>query len=246
MIRTTGTTRNRRIIIALPLVLVLAAVVVDVTRQASGASRPPAAAASSGGACASADPMPMPMSSASTDSGDMALSTFIGKQAGTTLAGNAPLNLDADQVRTLGDQVPADASVDVCADRISFTGPAVSFAVEAVPPVNPDMTFRIAGLVDPTVVVPLGATVTVEFVNADSDQAHGWLVAAAQPPFGFRAAADPAFPGADAAVIGDPVDGRQGARTITFTAGAAGLYQYLCPMPGHAEMGMHGDFIVAP
>ena len=36
---------------------------------------------------------------------------------------------------------------------------------------NPEMTFRIAGVVDLAVVAPVGATVTVEFVNADSDQA---------------------------------------------------------------------------
>jgi len=23
-----------------------------------------------------------------------------------------------------------------------------------------------------------------------------------------------------------------------------GTYQYICPMPGHAQMGMHGAFIV--
>jgi rusticyanin len=187
-----------------------------------------------------------PSDPAAMNSADMALSTFIGGQAGIRLAGNAPLNLDAQQVKALGDRVTAGASVDSCADRITFTGAAVSFAVEAVPQANPDMTFRIAGLVDPTIVVQQGATVTVEFVNADSDQAHGWLVTAAQPPFAFHPTAAPAFPSADTGVIGDPVDGRQGARNVTFTAGPAGVYQYLCPMPGHAEMGMHGSFIVAP
>src|SRR5207302_337622 len=123
---------------------------------------------------------------------------------------------------------------------------SASMTVEAVPPTDPDMTFRIAGLVNPTLVVRQGTAVTVEFVNADSDQAHGWLITTGQPPFTFRPGSSPAFPGADAAVIGDPVGGRQGARVITFTAGAAGQYQYICPMPGHAQMGMHAGFVVVP
>jgi rusticyanin len=178
------------------------------------------------------------------NSPNAALAQFIGQEAGKRLAGNAPLNVDAAQVRTLGDQVPKGAGVDACADRITFTAQAVSFVVEAVPPGNPDMTFRIAGLVDPTVVVPLGGKVTVEFINADHDQAHGWVISSAQSPFAFGAATPPALAGASAAVIGDPTAAGPGARTITFTASVTGTYQYICPMPGHAQMGMNGTFIV--
>lgn len=31
---------------------------------------------------------------------------------------------------------------------------------------------------------------------------------------------------------------------ITFTAGAPGMYHYICTVPGHAALGMQGDFIV--
>jgi uncharacterized cupredoxin-like copper-binding protein len=31
---------------------------------------------------------------------------------------------------------------------------------------------------------------------------------------------------------------------VAFTARAEGTYRYLCPMPGHAEMGMYGNFVV--
>lgn len=178
------------------------------------------------------------------NSPNAALAQFIGQEAGKRLAGNAPLDVDAAQVRVLGNQLPKGSSVDACADRITFSTHTVAFVVEAVPPNNPDMTFRIAGLIDPTVVVPLGAMVTVEFINADNDEAHGWVITSAQPPFTFRAATPPALPGASAAVIGDPTPAGQGARTIAFTASTAGTFQYICPMPGHAQMGMHGTFIV--
>ncbi len=32
--------------------------------------------------------------------------------------------------------------------------------------------------------------------------------------------------------------------TLTFTAITPGIYQYLCPVPGHAQEGMAGAFIV--
>ena len=32
--------------------------------------------------------------------------------------------------------------------------------------------------------------------------------------------------------------------TAWFTAARAGTYHYLCPLPGHAEMGMVGTFVV--
>jgi uncharacterized cupredoxin-like copper-binding protein len=32
--------------------------------------------------------------------------------------------------------------------------------------------------------------------------------------------------------------------TVTFTASSAGTHQYLCPVPGHAQKGMAGSFVV--
>ncbi|MDE3206563.1 MAG: hypothetical protein KGQ66_20340 [Acidobacteriota bacterium] len=45
------------------------------------------------------------------------------------------------------------------------------------------MRSRIAGLVNPTVGVPRGANVNLEFINADTDEAHVLVITAAQPPF---------------------------------------------------------------
>ena len=196
------------------------------------------------------------------DSADASLAEYIGKQAGTHLAGQAPMTVSPAHAKALGNQLPRRAQVDACADRITFTTASVSFVVVAVPPSNPDMTFRTAGLVNPTIVVPRHAQVNVEFINADNDEAHAWLVTTAQSPFSFRAGQPPfgfghgssqftfgsdrslAFAGAFAAPIGDPTAAGDGAEVMTFTANTAGTYSYLCPMPGHAEMGMYGTFIV--
>jgi rusticyanin len=172
------------------------------------------------------------------------LAQAIARKAGTALAGRAPQTVSLARTRALGDQVPAGARVDKASDTITFTGRSVSFTVVAVPPGGPDMAFRVAGLTDPALVLPAGAQVTVQFINGDSDEAHGWLVVNEQPPFSFGQPKVPAISGAFSGLIGDPTASGQGASTITFQAGHPGAYQYVCPMPGHAQMGMHGAFIV--
>ncbi len=160
------------------------------------------------------------------------------------MAGMAPQTVSLAQTRALSDQVPAGASVDKASNTITFTGGSVSFTVVAVPPGGPDMTFRVAGLANPALIVPQGAQVTVQFINGDTDEAHAWMITSEQPPFSFYQPKTPAIPGAFSGLIGDPTASGQGASTITFSAGAAGTYQYICPLPGHAQMGMHGAFIV--
>ena len=185
-----------------------------------------------------------PSPSVHMNSPDGSLGMMIGREAGTALAGNSPLTVTAAQVRTLGGQVPAGAKIDSCLNQITFTTPIASFVIEAVPPNNPDMTFRIAGLVNPTVVVPRNAEVRIEYINADSDEAHAFVITSANQPLTFRPAGPPAFAGAAAGAIGDPTAAGHGARDVAFTAATTGTYRYLCPMPGHAEMGMYGNFVV--
>ena len=178
------------------------------------------------------------------NSPDAALGQLIGREAGTRLAGDAPLVVSDAQVRVLGNQVPAGATVDACLNRLTFTTAIDSLVIEAVPAANPDMTFRVAGLVNPTIVVPLNAEVRIEYINADTDEAHAFVITSSSPPFALYPAASPAFPGAAAGPLGDPTAAGHGARDLAFTASAAGVYHYLCPMPGHAEMGMYANFVV--
>jgi len=172
------------------------------------------------------------------------LADAIGKQAGTSLQGHAPMTVPASAVRQLAAQHPANATVDRAGNRITFTTPDVAFTVVAVAPGAPDMSFTIGGLTNPELVVPQGATVTVEFVNADTDQAHGWLVTGPMSPVPFRVG-QPAIAGAASMPIGDPTSAGDGATTFSFTASATGTFEYACFMPGHAQMGMHGAFTVA-
>jgi rusticyanin len=212
---------------------------------AAAASPPPAAASPAAPATGGSNPgTSMGSGGASSGFSSSSLAQSIGQQVGTAMAGLAPQTVSLAQTRTLGDQVPAGASVDRASNTITFTASSVSFTVVAVPPGGPDMTFRVAGLTNPAIVVPQDAQVTVQFINGDNDEAHAWMIVDEQPTFSFYQPKAPAIPGAFSGLIGDPTANGQGASTFTFQAGPAGTYQYICPMPGHAQMGMHGTFIV--
>jgi rusticyanin len=211
------------------------------SRPAAAASRRPAPAHAPS-RTASRQPSGMPHESAAGYSNNQ-LAQTIARRAGQRLAGSSPGYVSASSARTLDSQVPPGARADAGTDTITFTTRTVSFTVVAVPPGGPDMTFRIGGLVNPTLVVPRGAAIRVRFINADNDQAHGWEVTSSGPPFQFGLG-PPALSGALARPLGDPTGAGDGTEDITFRASRAGTYHYACPMPGHAQMGMHGTFIV--
>ena len=212
------------------------------SRHVAAASRRPGRPAPAPSGSASGRPQGMPHESAAGYS-DNQLAQAIARQAGQRLAGSSPGYVSASSARTLDSRVPAGARADAGTDTITFTTRTASFTVVAVPPGGPDMTFRIGGLVNPTLVVPRGATIRVRFINADNDQAHGWEVTGSGPPFEFGLG-PPALAGALARPLGDPTRAGYGSEDITFRASRAGTYHYACPMPGHAQMGMHGTFIV--
>lgn len=118
--------------------------------------------------------------------------------------------------------------------------------VLASPSGGPDETYRIAGLVNPTINVPIDSGVSIEVVNADAHTAHGLVVA----PKGSASSwmpmmtAAPAFPGSALWFLGNPTSSGMHVGTLSFTAKSSGTYQYLCPVPGHAQKGMDGTFVV--
>ncbi|MVU78339.1 hypothetical protein GPX89_13925 [Nocardia sp. ET3-3] len=143
----------------------------------------------------------------------------------------------------LGAQTPADATVDRASNSIVFTGTDVRLVVMASP-VMPAEDFRIAGLIDPTVTVPMGAHVSMQVINADDDMAHGLVISRSKYPMMMMTS--PAFRGAGVWALGDAGADGMHTQTVNFTADASGTYRYVCPVPGHAEKGMSGAFIVAP
>jgi rusticyanin len=177
----------------------------------------------------------------------MGSSSDPGQVMGQMFADAPGPRISASEATTLAVQVPAGAGVDRSANRIIFAGRRVSFTVVASPAGGPDETFRIAGLVNPTVVVPRGAHVAIQLVNADPDTAHGLVLAASgtASPWMPMTTARPAFAGAAVWFLGDSTSAEMHRATLSFTVGAQSTYQYLCPVPGHARKGMVGTLVVS-
>jgi rusticyanin len=165
-----------------------------------------------------------------------------------SLFANAPgPRVSAVQAAQLGSQVPAGATLDRAANRITFTGTSVRLTVLASPAGGPDESFRIAGLTDPAITVPAGAQVSIDVINADPDTAHGLVITASgatSSPMPMLTAR-PAFPGSAVWFLGNPTPAGMHAGTLDFTASTPGSYRYLCPVPGHAQKGMTGTFTVS-
>jgi rusticyanin len=177
----------------------------------------------------------------------MGASSDPGQVMGSLFANAPGSRVSAVRAAQLGSQVPAGATLDRAANRITFTGATVRLTVLASPAGGPDETFRIAGLTDPAIAVPAGAQVSIEVINADPDTAHGLVItvggvtSSSMPMVTAR----PAFPGSAVWFLGNPTTTGMHAATLSFTATKAGSYRYLCPVPGHAQEGMTGAFTVS-
>jgi rusticyanin len=160
---------------------------------------------------------------------------------------NAPgPRVSATEAASLGDRVPAGAHVNRATRAITFTTTNVRMVALASPADGPDETFRIAGLVNPRIIVPAGSHVSIDMINADHDTAHGLVITASGATSSWMPmmSAYPAFGRSALWFLGNPTSAGMHAWTLRFTATTPGTYHYLCPVPGHAHKGMAGLFTV--
>lgn len=205
------------------------------------------------GSSGSSPTRPAPSSPASQDpsypwyQSMMGAGTDPGKIMGRLFANAPGPTVSARHAAVLGSQVPAGTQVSKADGTITFNTKSVRLAMLASPSGGPDETFRAAGLVNPHIIVPAGARVTIELVNADSDTAHGLVITAsgaASENWMPMMSARPAFTGSALWFLGNPGAAGMHASTMAFTAAVPGSYRYLCPVPGHASDGMAGSFTV--
>jgi rusticyanin len=171
-----------------------------------------------------------------------------GKIMGALFADAPGTRVSPAQAATLGRQIPAGATVSRAQDRVTFSGTTVRLVVLASPAGGPDETFRMAGMVNPVVVVKVGARVSIEVINADPATAQGLAIttdSGARSSWMPMLTAGPAFAGSAVWFLGNPTSAGMHAATLSFTARTPGTYRYLCPVPGHAQQGMTGTFSVS-
>ena len=106
--------------------------------------------------------------------------------------------------------------------------------------------FVIYGLINPTLVVPKGAIIHVEFINLDSSEYHNVIMTATGPPYQYMPMS--AMNGIVSMMpVIPPADYSGGYATeynYTTAFDDSGAYWCLCTYPGHAQMGMYGKIIV--
>jgi len=170
-----------------------------------------------------------------------------GKFMGRLWAGAPGPRVTPAQAARAGNQIPPGAHIDQAARTITFTTGSVHLAAVASPAGGPDETFRIAGMVNPTIAVPAGAQVSIQVINADPDTAHGLVITKGQGQSSWMPmmTSRPAFTNSALWFLGNPTTAGMHAGTLAFTAATPGTYRYLCPVPGHAQKGMTGLFTVS-
>lgn len=143
-----------------------------------------------------------------------------GKVMGRLFANSPGPRVSPAGATRLGGAVPAGAAVDTARDRLTVTGHTVHLVALASPVGGRDDTFRIAGLVNPTITVSAGARVSIEVVNADPDTSHGLAVSAPGAGSGRMPmmTAASAFVGSAVWLLGDPTTAGMHTGTLTFTA----------------------------
>lgn len=176
----------------------------------------------------------------------MGSGTDPGEVMGRLFADAPGTRISAAATEKLATQIPAGATIDRAGNVIAFSAANVSYAVVASPS-GADDKFETAGLTNPTITVRPGARVSVQFVNADTTSAHGYVVTepGASASWMPMATSSVSFAGAASWFVGNATSAGDHAAAITFTASPSGSYQYLCPVPGHAQKGMAGTFTVS-
>ena len=122
----------------------------------------------------------------------------------------------------------------------------VTLVALGAPGSSPGMYWQIDGIKGPTVSVPAGAAVTIDFADGDPGHPHGFELTTAAPPYPRMAmmAGQVAANGAFVMPVPAPQGNLWYATTTSFAAPPPGTYYIICPVPNHAQMGMWAKFIV--
>lgn len=173
---------------------------------------------------------------------------FVGNRSGGMMGAAGRQLLTHSQVNALVHQGEQGATINHATHTITYHTHQVLLVPLAAPAALHlrGMQWEINGVINPTIVVPHGARITVDLVNADQGYLHGFEVTSARPPFSEWAMMQgrAAFSGSFIMPIAPETPQGQWIASTQFDASRPGTYYYICPVPGHAAKGMVGSFVV--
>ena len=168
----------------------------------------------------------------------------VGMMGGYAYYGNDVETKTEAELQTDIQTAQANAQVDEAANTVTYTGNDIKIVMLGGPE-EADEKFVVAGLVNPTIYLPKDTTVTLEFVNADEGMPHAFEITTAGPPYYYMAMmSGGVYPGSFIRTLPAANADEYPVAEITFQAGTAGTFYYLCQYPGHAAEGMYGIIVI--
>ena len=124
-------------------------------------------------------------------------------------------------------------------DTIAFSGASIDVMVLMGPMSEGTSmyTFVVDNLSNPTLIFPEGARVTMTVVNIDTDAYHGLALTSDAPPYSSNVMTSMMYSSASTGLL-PPSSAVYAAQRISFAF--TGVVYYVCPVPGHAQLGMYG------
>jgi len=168
-----------------------------------------------------------------------------GMMGGQGFGNNNPLDVK-DETSAAKDMATSltNATVDKSTNTITYTGTNVKIVMLGGPE-EADGKFVIAGLINATLRIPKEANVTMELINEDKGMPHGVEITNAQPPYAYMLMMQGAvYPDSVINPIPEAATKQYPSAQVTFKAGYAGEFCYICQYPGHAAKGMFGKIII--
>jgi hypothetical protein len=144
-----------------------------------------------------------------------------------------------------GQNFPSSTSpqVDKAQNTLTFSGAEIRILALAGPE-DAMLSYKIAGLTNPTLRVPAGSRIQLTVVNIDDDMYHDLVIWHPRGSFSVRPEIPPQ------ALRTHSLKPRHGqtsqAEVLVLQAIQPGSYEYFCSTRGHAKGGMHGLLDVLP
>ena len=153
-----------------------------------------------------------------------------------SVAGAQSTNLSAAAVGT-ADKTATHGLVSADKKTLTFRQRTVRLVARSGP-ANDMLSYRIEGLRNPTLMIPVGTTLKMLFINTDDDMTHNLRLTVQKIPFKgtLKSVGTANLPHKSSAGVH--------AQELTLRMPMAGTYTYLCTVPGHAPGGMFGTLIV--